>query len=654
MIRFRAGGHRTAARDAVRAGAALIFLFLALLLTVTTASAQHPTAPGTAPAPPSGNGVLTVQVTHPTEATEAEGIAIVLYALSPDGTPGLANGETNAGGVFRFEGISTDPGIVYLIGARYREIPFGERVTFAAGEAQARVEIEIMSPTEDTAGVTIEELRVRIDWMGDRVVIREILRVTNAGKQVIQLPDDSGDRADDRAIFARPLASAANDFSSGPNGVDGGIVLEDGAVRFRGPLYPGEQSVEYRYSLPVPRDGQSFALPIELGLAASRLVVVAGTDGLDVEGPRLIASSPMRSDTGQELEAWARSGLKAGEVVQLSLTLPESRLGQGLLTLPRSDIWIEVDDTQLTATVDIQIEVEPGAPIAGTLEEPLLRVSIPEGATLQGVAPEAEALGLIPTENGGFDLVGPIGSGTTSLGYSYRMPVARGGVRLDMRFPGDIQTLNVLIADTGLALDSSRLHRRRPFRSGTRNYLHREAYNISPDEIVDLELVPIRDTGFSANTAAALAIAAAAAGAFFLVAPLRTASRREVVGESPEDAIQAKREAIYTAISDLDHDFETAKLEEDDYQEMRERLRGEAIELLRAERDGNPAGESSNGSTASSSGTADTKASADSSTHAALGTTGGFCPSCGGKVIAAWRFCSHCGGTLQPPGEASG
>ena len=63
----------------------------------------------------------------------------------------------------------------------------GERVTFAAGETSARVQIDIMSPTENMAGVSIEELRIRVDWMGDRVLVREILRVKNPGEQVIQV-----------------------------------------------------------------------------------------------------------------------------------------------------------------------------------------------------------------------------------------------------------------------------------------------------------------------------------------------------------------------------------------------------------------------------------------------------------------------------------
>jgi hypothetical protein len=615
-----------------------------LLLWTTQVAAQHSGAGSTAPPPPAGNGALTVHVSHEADPTEAAGVSIALYALSSDGTPGFANGETNAEGVFTFTGISTDPGIVYLVGARFQEIPFGERVTFEAGETQARVEIKVATPTDQTAGVNIEELRIRIDWMGDRIVLREVLRLSNPGDRVIQLP--AGDPT--RTIAARRLGASARDFSAGTGSIGDGLALEESQVRFWGPLYPGEQQVEYQYSLPIPAEGRTFSVPVELTEAAARIVVVAGTSGLEVQGPKLIASSDLRSDADQPLKAWARAGLAAGEVFQIDLTLPESRLDPTLLSVPRGNIWLELDDTRMTATIDIQIEVEPGAPVAGTPDAPLLHVSIPTGATLQGVAPEVEALGLIPTGAGvGFNIVGPIGPGTTSLGYSYVMPARPEGVALDMRFPGNVETLNVLIADTGLALESSRLHRRRPFRSGTRNYLHREAFNIDPDEIVDLSLVPIGATGLPQSASIGLAIVAAAAGAFFLFAPLRSASRDKAAPESPLDRIQNEREMIYTAIRDLDHDFETAKLEKDDYTQMREELRAEAIELLRSEREATArAGQEGEPS--------DSPSAASSATSESPPQTGAYCPNCGETVTASWRFCSHCGGEMNPAEEASG
>jgi len=605
-----AHGGRIPAISRAIAVAALLSVTLPISLAITTeAVAQHSDGATSAPPVPAGNGTLTVRVTHPANPSEAAGLTIALYALSPNGTPGFANGKTDSEGVTTFSGISTDPGIV------------------------------------QTAGVAIEELRIRIDWMGDRIVLREILRLSNPGDRVIQLPADDPSRS----IVARPLDSSASHFSAGSGSIGDGLALEEGQVRFRGPLYPGEQRIEYQYSLPLPSEGGPLRVPVELSEAAARIVVVAGTGGLEIQGSELIASSDLKSDSGKSLKAWARAGLAAGESFDIDLTLPESRLDPTLISVPRSDVWLELDDTRLTATIDIQIEVEPGAPVAGSPDAPLLHVSIPSGATLQGVAPEAEALGLIPTgdpsgDDVGFDVVGPIGPGTTSLGYSFVTPARPEGVELEMRFPGNVQTLNVLIADTGLALDSSRLHRRRPFRSGTRNYLHREAFNIDPDEIVDLSLAPIRATGPPQSVSIGLAIAAAAAGAFFMFAPLRRVERDEATHDSPLDAIRAKRELIYTAIRDLDHDFETAKLEEDDYTQMRDRLRSEAIELLRAEREAT-AQEALKAEPSGIPGGTSVSAAKEPK-------TGAYCPSCGQAVTANWRFCSHCGGNLNLTQEA--
>lgn len=606
---------------------ALAFSLVLGLVFATPGLAQHEGDVGAAPSPPPGNGRLTVQVLHRANPAEVVGLSLALYALAPDGTPGLARGETGPDGSYTFAGISTDPEIVYLIGARYREIPFGERITFAAGETDARIEIEVAAPTEQAEGVRVEELRARVDWMGDRVVVRELLRLSNPGDQVVLLPDVVGGAA----IVVRPLDPQVTDFSAGPTAIGEGLTLEDGAVRFRGPLYPGEQRVEYVYSLPLDRDARRLELPIELRESAGRVVVVAGTDGVEISGAELLPSSEVLSDGGQRLSSWARGGLDAGERYTVELGLPETRNDPGLVRISRSDVWLELDDTRLTASVDLQLEIAPGAPVSGTPDAPLFHVSLPKDASLNGVSPEAERLGLVPKPTGGFDVIGPIGPEATSLGYSYRIATRPEGVDLDMRFPLEVATLNVLIADTGLALESSRLHRRRPFRQGTRNYLHREAFNIVPSETVDLTLAPLRGAGIPRTASIALSLVAAAGAAFFLSAPLRRASSQDPERPSEATPIEAEREALYETIADLDHDFETGKLEPADYEQMRTALRGQAIELLRSEREAaaSPASAAGAGAEAAANMESTGGAAPASSAAPAVETaTGAFCPSC--------------------------
>ena len=201
-----------------------------------------------------------------------------------------------------------------------------------------------------------------------------------------------------------------------------------------------------------------------------------------------------------------------------------------------------------------------------------------------------------------------------------------------------------MIADTGLSLDSSRLHRRRPFRSGTRNYLHREAFHVEPDETVDLTLEPLHGDGLSQQASIALILAGGAGAVFFLIAPLRRVAQREDIEDPALTRIREEREGVYAAIGDLDHDFETGKLDESDYTEMRTDLREQAIELLRVERAGG-----ARPAAPQPVGTAPPQPNTPTPTAPSSGpVTGKFCPSCGGTVDPRWRFCSHCGGGLNP------
>lgn len=628
-----------------------VVFFLAWLGLAPTAFAQHGSDVGQAPPPPPGPGSLVVELVSEEPGLSLEARDLALYALDPNGMPGLANGVTDADGRHVFAGISNDPGIVYLVGARLGDIPFGERVTFVEGETDARVEIRVSSPTTEIRGVTVDELRIRLDWMGDRVVVTEILKLTSRGTRVIRLPSDDSAGA----LFERPLPDAATDFNPGPNSIGDELAMRDGRVRFYGPLYAGEQRVEYQWSLPLEGPGRDADFEIALREAIGRLVVVAGTAGLTVEGDGLVPSRALADDDARRLASWARDGLRAGEPLRVAFTLPESRRDPGAVTLPRADVWVDFDDTRLEANVDLNLLVSDGAPVTGTPEAPLLHVSIPRGASLEGVSPEAEAFGLVPTEDGGFDVIGPIGPGEHSLGFQYRMPSRPDGVQVDMRFPREVQTLNVLIADTGLALESRRLHRRRPFRNRTRNYLHREAYNVGMHETVDLRLEPLRGAGLPQQATLAITLLGAAAAAWFMISPLRRSQRSAPRFDPTLARLREEREGVYADIADLDHDFETGKLDEADYAAMRDDLRGQAIELLRAERahetsDAPPSSEPAPYAAAPSASSA--ASSAAPTTSAAPVATGGFCPACGGRIDPKWRFCSHCGSGLQP-GDAA-
>jgi len=160
-----------------------------------------------------------------------------------------------------------------------------------------------------------------------------------------------------------------------------------------------------------------------------------------------------------------------------------------------------------------------------------------------------------------------------------------GAVALDLRFGRTLALLSIYIADTGLRTESERLHRRRPVKTTDRTYIALEAFQVEPSETVRLSLAPL-GAPLKLPRAALYAVVALAAGLVvsFVAAPLRAARWASAADDAMEiqDAALHEREAVYASLRDLEHDHETAKLSDEDYQSMRGDLRSRAAALLRA------------------------------------------------------------------------
>jgi hypothetical protein len=193
-------------------------------------------------------------------------------------------------------------------------------------------------------------------------------------------------------------------------------------------------------------------------------------------------------------------------------------------------------------------------------------------------------------------------------------------LRFERRFPRALPLLSVVIADTGILAETTRLHRLRSILSEDRNYLQLEGFEIEPQErvVIDLRQLPAPRT-LSALASTGFAALAAAGVIAFLIAPLRGGhQQQEETGETRAGRLAAEREVVYASIRDLDEDFETGKLTEQDHAALRGELRAQAVRLLQAEREAAPA--------------------------AASG-----CASCGAELPQDARFCPGCGVRLAKP-----
>lgn len=99
-----------------------------------------------------------------------------------------------------------------------------------------------------------------------------------------------------------------------------------------------------------------------------------------------------------------------------------------------------------------------------------------------------------------------------------------------------------------------------------------------------------------------------------------------------------KKEAVYTSIKDLDFDYRTGKLSEDDYNELKDRYELEALHILKDIDD--------SGKKKTTVDEAKIKQILPESSEPITDKDFIFCPKCGTKAKIGDNFCFKCGAKL--------
>lgn len=574
----------------------------ALALALVLASPRAALSQEGVPDVPPGDAAIRGRVVHAQTGEPMAETEVVLYALPAQAPPGMRRTTSGPDGSFAFLAIDGSPDTTYLVGARHQDVSYpGSRVVFEPGERERVVEVQVSSVGRDASGTSARALRMRIDWLGERLVVSEAIRLENAGPETVLLPEGE-------ALVRLGLSPGAGALT-GPLGVvPQGLERHGDALAWRGPMFPGAHEVEYGYTLPAPtRAVLDRTLPP--GLEVS---ILSPTGGPRLEAPALTE--------GEAAAMLGRSYVvhegRVGDDGRLSATLvlPEARSDAGAVSFLEAR-WIgDLDGALLTVREEHVLRVEGSTPVIGR-DAPLARIPLPEGATDVRFGARDSSSGLAPSE-GALAVLGPLAPGETTVELAYRLPVTD-PLTVTRRFGGALPLVSVYLADNGnLDVDSERLHRRRPVRTQDRTYLHLEAFDVGADEEVAFRIAtrPPRATLSATASRGAMALGALLAIAL-LMAPLRGPSADEA--DEGEDASQRERRAVYAALRDLEHDFETGKVDAPDHDRMRGELRARALELLGREQEGPQA--------------ADAPAA---------------CPSCGAPKGPEDRFCSRCGTRL--------
>jgi hypothetical protein len=601
------------------------------------AFAQAPPAPEVPPGP----ARITGRVLRSEDRSPVAGAEVALYALTAEGVPGLRRSESDAEGRFAFENVANDPAVGWLVGARFRGVAFpGGRVAFEAGKTEAAVEVMVDEPTADPGAISVAEQRLRLlrEPAGLRAI--ETLTLENRGRNTYYAAPEA--RAGAKPALTTSLPPGAGSFEMPLGVVPEGLVSEGGRLAWYGPVYPGEQELSWSYVLP-PLAGEAegdaptrFAFEARVPERTGKLVVLLSDASARLEARGL--AGPEDADVeGRRVQRFTREAPEAGTLA-LAVSLPPGRVAPDAVSVAEVRAVLRLDDAALDVTETHVLRVAGDAHVLGTPAAPLLRIPLPEGAERLRFGSDAPGLELAPHPQGGLAALGAVAPGEVNVELGYQLAVSEPPARLERRFAARVPVLSVFVADTGrLAPRSERLHRRRPLRTNDLTYLHLEAFEVAPEEGVGLELGLLPARARSGRPLALGFIGIAALGAIWLLtSPLRARKEGEVAARGPAGpgaGAREEREAIYEAIRDLEHDFETGKVSAGDHTRLRDELRARALVLLEAER-------------------AEAARSSEARSEPKPSGGGATCAACGAAALPTHRFCAQCGRPLSAAGAA--
>ncbi len=210
---------------------------------------------------------------------------------------------------------------------------------------------------------------------------------------------------------------------------------------------------------------------------------------------------------------------------------------------------------------------------------PILRIAVAPGA-----GPLRTATGHTPfgfeLRDGVLELRGPVFPGPREVAFSYDVDAGGADLESEVYLPDGTPAFDLFVRDTGVAIEAGPLHPARATRDeeGTL-YQRYVGFDLAADTRFPLVIrtLPVRSAG--SPLASALLLALLGAGLVLFVG--RPLTQRSPVADAvTDDPAEAEKQALYAALEDLEHDFETGKLTSADRDRLRDELRRDALRGL--------------------------------------------------------------------------
>lgn len=282
-------------------------------------------------APLVGNGTIlgTVEMMTPGEEANFEGLEVTLLGFRGTMDPRLVLtttvGSTNT---FRFDGLSTDQDVLYLLRTTWEGAPYSTDVlVFPPGQQVITATLQVAASTEEDPGIRADQVHWFIDFDGESLVVGELISISNPGDRTYKGPEIPG-RDGKRAVIRWSLPAGVTNLRLDGGQLGDRYLLIDGDLIDTLPLPPGTdvRRLLFQYQLPIEHRQAVLAHPVSLPIGF--LTVFIADRGETVQAPEQAVKGDSRDVSGVPFLSYTINGAQPGETLTFRLTNITASAGQ--------------------------------------------------------------------------------------------------------------------------------------------------------------------------------------------------------------------------------------------------------------------------------------------------------------------------------------
>jgi hypothetical protein len=307
-------------------------------------------------APVAGSGVITGTVVNGTTGQPVPDLPVLLGIMDGSTVVEERSATTDAEGVYRFEGLSTEPGLVYVARAEYPAgIPYSSAVaSFSADQPTLHLPIEVFDTTTDGSAIWAERVHFIVEFAAGRALIAEMV-VFSLGGNRTYIGDGTG-------VLRFTLPAGAQEVVISDDEGSGRYRHTNGGFVDTWPLPPGQfvRQILFRYALPY--SGDTLQLDRTLAYPIRNInVLISDPGGGSAQGPTLKVTSGQLMDEGVRQTPSGRfislvgQNLPANHSIQISIANLSALTARGVVSAPmgleRASLAIAVSAVALIAVV---------------------------------------------------------------------------------------------------------------------------------------------------------------------------------------------------------------------------------------------------------------------------------------------------------------